>query len=120
MPMLSELPGDPVKRDAVLDSANATPGPEHHRQPLAGKQRKAETAAATAAAIIGGMFSKTQNVTLGTVGTFDENVILDPLPQQPTKPTTEPTTEPTTDGEATEEAPGTEGDAPLVPWVKLN
>lgn len=120
MPMLSELPGDPVKRDAVLDSAAATPGPEHHRQQLPGKQRKAETAAATAAAIIGGMFSKTQNVTIGTVSTFDENAILAPLPQQPPKKRSEPASDGEAAGEAPEDAPLTEDGAPLVPWIKLN
>lgn len=112
MPMLSELPGDPVKRDAVLDSANATPGPEH-RKPVTPKQHKAETAAATAAAILGGMFSKTQNVTLGTRTSFEENLIVEPQPQ-PVRPRSQPE-----DSEAAGEI-AQDGDAPLVPWIKLD
>ena len=64
IPMLSELPDDPGKRDAILDSADTTAGPEQ-RKGETKKERKAETAAAFAAAIIGSMFSTTQNTTLG-------------------------------------------------------
>lgn len=71
-PMLSELPQDPQKRDAILDSANNTDGgPE--RRTISKKQKKAETIGAFAAAIIGSAFSKTQNVTLGTATAIDEN-----------------------------------------------
>src|SRR5882672_8893068 len=71
MPLLSELPIEPTKRDAVLEQSAATAGPEQ-RQGMTAKERKAETAAATAAAIIGSMFSTTTNVTLGTASQFDE------------------------------------------------
>jgi hypothetical protein len=108
MPRLTELPGDPVKRDAVIDSANATPGPEH-RKPLPPKMRKAETAAATAAAILGEMFSTTKNVTLGTGGAFDENVLVE---DKPPVPATQPE-----NSEATHDTDYTSG--ALVPWVKL-
>src|SRR4051812_31581581 len=77
MPMLSELPGDPTRRDAVLESANTTAGPEH-RKGMTTKERKVETAAATAAAIIGSMFSSTTSVTIGTAGEFDENQLIAP------------------------------------------
>src|SRR5256885_4265645 len=70
--MLSEFPADASKRDGVLDGAHYQPGPEQHAK-LAPKERKAETVAATAAAVIGSMFSTTQNVTLGS------EVILDPV-----------------------------------------
>lgn len=117
MPMLSELPGDPGKRDAVLDSAAATAGPEQ-RKGMTRKERKAETAAATAAAIIGSMFSHTQSVTLGTASVFDEDQLIAPqaVPQpQPTPGAA--------DGSAKPDAPPT-GDAgpsnaDLVPWIKL-
>src|SRR5215510_1807776 len=79
LPKLSELPLDPGKRDAVLDSANAEPGPEQ-RKPLPPKMRKAETAAATAAAIIGSAFSKTKTVTLGVLNPVDENRLFAPPP----------------------------------------
>jgi hypothetical protein len=124
MPMLSELPADPAKRNAVLDSANATAGPEQ-RKGMTAKERKAETAAATAAAIIGSMFSSTQSVTLGTASQFNENELIAPLP--PPLPAT---------GSADEAKPGTAAkpgapakpDAPpadsasnadLIPWIKL-
>lgn len=114
MPMLSELPGDPTKRDAILDQSGTTPGPEH-RKPLPPKQRKAEITAATAAAILGGMFSKTQNVTLGTASTFDENVIVAPTP-----PPAPPPARPAPDGAPGPEAEGVAGrNDDLVPWIKL-
>ena len=106
MPMLSELPGDADKRNAILDSSTQDAGPEH-RKGMSKKARKAETAAATAAAILGSAFSKTQNVTLGRAGTFDENRIIAPdtMPAAP-KPAAG------TDGNATTEKPS-------VPWIKL-
>ncbi len=107
MPNLSELPGDPEKRNAILDQSAQTPGPEL-RKGQTKKEKKAETAAATAAAILGSMFSKTENVSIGQLTIFDENELLSPTPaQSPRKP---------------------DGDAPpppkletgvLVPWVKL-
>lgn len=108
MPMLSELPGDAEKRNAILDQSNQTPGPEM-RKGQTKKERKAETAAATAAAIIGSAFSTTQNVTIGQSTSFDENTIVHPQPPQPPSPKApgDPV-EPPTDGKA------------LVPWVKLS
>jgi len=116
MPMLSELPGDPVKRDAVLDSSNVVAGPEQ-RKGMTAKERKTETAAATAAAIIGGMFSKTQNVTLGTAAVFDE-AALAPLPVPPPPP--DATSKP--DDPASPDAPPTAvepSNTDLIPWIKL-
>ena len=109
MPKLSELPGDPGKRDAVLDQSNSTAGPEH-RKPLATKRlRRAETAAATAAAILGDIFSSTKNVTLGTAISIDENDLVTPPQRRPTSPT-----------EPAEKAPELEPTGPLVPWIKLD
>jgi len=116
MPMLSELPADPVKRDAVLDSSNVVAGPEQ-RKGMTAKERKTETAAATAAAIIGGMFSKTQNVTLGTATVFDE-AALAPLPVPPPPP--DATAKP--DDPASPAAPPTAvepSNTDLIPWIKL-
>jgi len=114
MPMLSELPSDSTKRDAVLDSANATAGAEH-RQGMTRKERKAETAAATAAAIIGGMFSHTQSVTIGTASQFDEDQLIAP---QAVPPPPSPA-----DNAATPDAPPpTDAGTPngdLIPWIKL-
>jgi hypothetical protein len=114
MPMLSELPSDPAKRNAVLDSSAATAGPEQRRG-MTSKERKAETAAATAAAIIGSMFSTTTSVTIGTSSQFDESAILAPLPQE------------SDDADASDKAKAKApppGDptpaADLVPWIKLN
>jgi hypothetical protein len=103
MPMLSELPGDPEKRDAILDQSAQTPGPEM-RKGQTKKERRVETAAAGVAAIIGSMFSTTQNVTLGSALTFDEN---DVGPSTPTHPHSEAPAQPS------------ESDHVLVPWIKL-
>jgi hypothetical protein len=118
MPMLSELPGDPAKRDAVLDSSNNVAGPEQ-RKGMTGKERKAETAAATAAAIIGSMFSKTQSVTLGGASQFDENQLSAPTALPPVRPAPE-----NADDAAKPAAPpAKDADKPntdLIPWIKLN
>jgi hypothetical protein len=115
MPMLSELPSDSTKRDAVLDSANATAGAEH-RQGMTRKERKAETAAATAAAIIGSMFSHTQSVTIGTASQFDEDLIAPQAVPPPPRPSS-------TESPATPDAPPpTDAGTPnsdLIPWIKL-
>jgi hypothetical protein len=106
-PMLSELPTDADKRNSILDSAHYQPGPEQHGR-LAPKERRAETAAATAAALIGSLFSKTQNVTLGT------ELVLDPVtPARPHPP-----------GESTETDQGPPPEErvtsdELVPWIRL-
>lgn len=111
-PMLSELPADAGKRDAILDSANAGPGPElkASRAKMTSKERRAETTAATAAAILGTLFSKTQNVTIGGGGTFEES----PSKPQPGR------TAPFEDAPAPP-APAQETDKPgdLVPWIKV-
>jgi hypothetical protein len=117
MPLLSELPSDSTKRDAVLDTAGTTAGPEQ-RKGMTPKQRKAETAAATAAAILGSAFSTTQSVTLGSATSFDETQLVapQPLPPLPRSPSTNsdrstPTGPPSN--------PATAPDANLVPWIKL-
>lgn len=104
-PMLSELPADPGKRDAILDSSASTAGAEQ-RKGMTRKERKAETAAATAAAILGSAFSTTQNVTLGASTTFDENVIIAPDKPAPGKP-------------ASDSGAGDVPATSLVPWVVL-
>jgi len=112
-PMLSELPSDPDQRNQILDQSHATAGPEQQK-PLTKKQRKAETTAAYGAAILGSMFSKDQNVTLG-VGTDTDGD--DPPPPRPLRPL-----------EGQGEAQGSGSAAPVVvepppgvlmPWVKL-
>lgn len=113
MPMLSELPGDATKRDAILDSSNQVAGPEH-RKGFTRKERKAESAAATAAAILGSAFSTTQNVTIGGATTFDEVEIIAPETVQPG---------PGPNPDAAPPAPGneeTKPTGPLVPWIKLD
>jgi hypothetical protein len=115
-PMLSELPTDPEKRDAILNQANDTHGPEGRRT-ASKKQRKVETTAAFAAAIIGSAFSKTQNVTLGTATTVDENRLFEKAPQR----------RPNGAGSGSGSGSGSDSAAPaetpdagqLLPWVKL-
>jgi hypothetical protein len=111
MPMLSELPSDPAKRDAILDSSNAVAGPEQRKGSTV-KERKAETAAATAAAILGSMFSTTQNVTIGSASAFDEGPAAPqpaPVPQTAADPA-DPANSP---------APIDTSNVDLIPWIKL-
>lgn len=112
MPMLSELPSDPAKRDAILDSSATVAGPEQ-RKGMTVKERKAETAAATAAAIIGSLMSKTQNVTLGTATVFDESALA-PLPAPP-----RPAGSDHPDDPANPPAAGDTSNKDLIPWIKL-
>jgi hypothetical protein len=112
MPSLSELPSDPARRDAVLDSANAT-ADETQRPGMTPKERKAETAAATAAAIIGSMFSTSPNATIGTASVFDENHV-GPKPGPLHSTAADPPPPPPAPGDDA----GT-SNADLVPWIKL-
>ena len=118
MPMLSELPSDPTKRDAVLDSASTTAGPEQ-RKGMTAKERKVETAAATAAAILGSMFSSTQSVTIGAASQFDESELIAPQAM----PALQPAPSATGDDTVTPGAsPTNDPDAPIVellPWIRL-
>jgi hypothetical protein len=108
IPKLSELPSEPERRNGVLDSAHALPGPE--QQPVSKKARKVETAAATAAAWLGVLLSDHSNVTLGGSTTFDENQLVAPdaAPKQQKAKNQEPAPEPLP------------RDQPLVPWIPLN
>jgi hypothetical protein len=124
IPMLSELPGDPTKRDAVLDQASATAGPEH-RKGMTPKARKAETAAATAAAILGGIFSKHGNVTVGAASQFDENQIIAPDAVPRVRPAGK-ADDPAKPDEAKPDAAkpdapprSTESNTDLIPWIRL-
>jgi len=121
MPMLSELPTDPEKRDAILDQSAQAAGPEQ-RKGMTSKERKAETAAATAAAILGEIFSKTKSVTLGTASMFDEVPAAPtrPLPAKPQGPFGP--TAPVAPGDADPNAPPADEATPntdLIPWIKL-
>lgn len=106
MPMLSELPTDAEKRDGILNQSNERARPENRRS-LTKKQQKAETAAALAAALLGQAFSKTQNVTIGVAGDFEENALFQPQRETPKKKAAPVAPEKT--------VPASE----LVPWIKL-
>lgn len=108
LPYLSELPGDAGKRDAILDQAAQTPGPELRKGQTA-KEKRVETAAATAAAILGNMFSTTKNVSIGAAGVFDENEIVSPTPAQP----------PRSSANGDPVVPEPVDTKTLVPWVKV-
>lgn len=112
LPMLSELPSDPARRDAILDSSATVAGPEQ-RKGMTVKERKAETAAATAAAIIGSLFSKTENVTLGAATVFDESALA-PLPA-PHRPAGSDHP----DDPANPPGQGDASNKELIPWIKL-
>jgi hypothetical protein len=118
MPMLSELPGDPNKRDAVLEQASATAGPEQ-RKGMTSKQRKAETAAATAAAILGGIFSKSKSVTIGAASQFDENPIIAPDAVPRVRPAGKADDAAKPDAAKPDAPPSTESNTDLIPWIRL-
>ena len=112
IPKLSELPSEPERRNAILDSAHAEPGLEN--RPTSKKARKAETAAATAAAVLGVLLSDHANVTLGGAAAIDENELFEDRQKPKTK-----------DGEQGDgkdkEAPSPEqiDTGSLVPWIQL-
>ena len=108
IPKLSELPADPERRDAVLDSAHTEPTPE--QRPTSKKARKAETYAATAAAVIGWFMSDSENVTLGGSIDIDESGLV---PQDQPKKKRE------NEEEKTAAPPVEKSDEPLVPWIRL-
>ena len=116
VPKLSEMPADRERRDAVLDSSNVTTGPEQgsSAKPLTRNERRGVTAAASAAAVLGWLFSDTENVTLGGATAIDENELVAPAP--PAKIKSENAKDDKTDTTSTTDQPA--GD-PLVPWVKL-
>jgi hypothetical protein len=106
IPKLSELPEDHAQRDAVLDQSHETAGPEQ-RKGLTKKERKIETAAALAAAIIGDAFSSDHNVTIG--------VSTDTDPVKPMSKYEDPDAgSGSGSGSATPVEP-----TELMPWVKL-
>jgi hypothetical protein len=106
-PNLTELPADPGRRDAILDSSTQRAGAEHRRTSTP-KERKVETTAATAAAVLGWLLSDHQNTILGVAGAFDEGLLVDD--GAPTRPAS--------DAKAPPDAPPADSEA-LVPWVRL-
>jgi hypothetical protein len=123
MPMLSELPAEKGNRDAVLESASKAAGPEH-RKGSTKKERQAETAAATAAAILGSMFSKTTSVTIGTSSQFDENQIIAPQAVPLVIPSSDDSADATKSDaagkpDALPPPDVTPPNTDLIPWIKL-
>jgi len=117
--MLSELPSDSTKRNAVLDEANTTAGPEQ-RQGMTAKERTAETAAATAAAILGTLFSHTKSATIGAATQIDENQLI--APQAAPRKRAPATPNPDDAAAKPDAPPASDGDgsnSDLVPWIKL-
>ena len=111
IPKLSEVPED--KRDEVLDSSFQRPGPEN--RPKTAKGRRQETLAAFAAAVIGDMLSKDENVTLGLEW-------IDVTPQK--KPKTDKPEQPDQQqGDKKQDDAAkprvTTQPSDLVPWVRL-
>ena len=107
MARIDSLPDEHVAREQRLESTEARPGPETQK----GKSKdfvRAETAAATAAAIVGSIFSTTKTVTIGVSQPIDENEILQPGYRDNERPKK---------NEAAEQASYDAGQ--LTPWVKL-
>jgi hypothetical protein len=100
---MTQMPVEAEKRDHLLDSSGARPTAES-RKPLTARERKAETAAATAAAVVGWLMSSSENTVLGVSSSIDENRIVEEHQAKP-KPT----------------APQAPVDRPavLIPWIDL-
>jgi hypothetical protein len=107
MARLDSLPGEHVAREQRIESTQARPGPETQK-PKTQKWRQAETAAATAAAIVGSFFSTTKTVTIGVSTSVDENVLVDPHASEEKKRKAEES-----------EAEPTYDPNQLTPWVRL-
>lgn len=107
MARLDSLPGEHVAREQRLESTAARPGPET-RKGKSARWRQAETAAATAAAIVGSIFSTTKTVTVGVSQPIDENLIVDPGHRERSRRKAEPKSE-----------PETYDPNQLTPWVRL-
>jgi hypothetical protein len=107
LPRLDSLPDEHVSREQRLEGAAARPGPETQKG-KSSKWRQAETAAATAAAIVGSIFSTTKTVTVGISTSIDENTVLDPERAK-------------NGGKAKDDEvePETYDPNQLTPWVKL-
>lgn len=108
LPNLRELPSESQERNEYLESTKVR-APEN-KKPLTGKARQVETAAATAAAVLGMFFSKTSNVLMGAGMTFGGSAAV----RMP--------------GDRDADGDGADDDLPppdevqageLVPWVKL-
>ncbi|MEO8703221.1 MAG: hypothetical protein ABI867_24455 [Kofleriaceae bacterium] len=104
VPKLSELPDDPGKRDAILDQSQTVPGPEMRKNQTK-KERRAETGAAIGAAILGQIFSTTENTVLGVSTVVEIDTAVEPI--HPTVPAPAPRTN-------LELAPGQ-----LLPWMSV-
>ncbi len=109
IPKLSELPAESANRNAVLDTSLATPGAEQRRG-MTKTQRKMETTAATVAAALGLLLSKSENVTLGGAGNFDENRLFEDHEQPPRQ----------NPDEAKKTVAPAVNPLELVPWVRLD
>lgn len=107
MPKLSELPGDAGQRDGILNQSGERAGPEQRRS-LTRRERKVETMAAVAAALIGEAFSTTKNVTFGFAADVDEDRLFTPAQQQPKA------------APKHDAADDVRPSGPLVPWIRLD
>jgi len=110
--MMTSLPDDRQKRNELLDSAQARPAPENQKQKTA-KEQRVETTAATFAALMGILFSTSDNVMLGAGTPIDENQLVDPSQRERKSGKNE------SDGDD-EDGERLEYDATqLVPWLRL-
>jgi len=107
---MTSLPDDRDKRNALLDSARARPGPETRKQ-QSSKLRRVETAAATAAAVVGALFSTSGNVLIGAGTAIDENLLVDPSHRERTSRNA--------DGDRDARPPDYDA-TKLVPWLRFD
>src|SRR5262249_37044528 len=109
---MRELPDEPDRRNERLDSTQVRPGTDSDK-PLPPRARQVETAAATAAAFLGMLFSKSQAVLLGGGGPVAENALVESR-SAPRRAPVEGETRGGRDDAEPEVDP-----SQLVPWVKL-
>ena len=106
VPRLDSQSTEPETRQDSLDSARARPGPEA-RAELSPKAQKLERTAATAAAVVGMLFSTSENVSIGVAFPFDESLLY--LPRSHRE-----------DEDEDEEDDGEPDAGELLPWIRLD
>lgn len=109
---LSSLPDDRQDQTDALESAGARPTAES-RKPLPRKLQKAETTAATVAAIVGNLLSTSANTVVGIGAPIE--IVTEPDLMKRQRPPGEG------EGAAEGEGPPPDIDAKqLVPWLKFD
>lgn len=115
---MSQLPDEPDRRRERIESTEARPGPENRKPLPTTKLQRVETAAATAAAVVGMFFSTTPTVLLGGHMSIGEEPVFRTREEheKSKKAAKARKGEAADDGEASDEKIDASA---LVPWVRL-